>query len=60
MWGGGNLLASFNVCVLAFSVLALGFYFSIFDFLNLAKLGIFDNVPNLLILFVLGFLQLTI
>lgn len=49
MWmeeGENKLLASFNVCVLAFCVFALGFYFSIFDFLNLAELGIFDNVPN--------------
>lgn len=39
-------LALFNFCVLAFCVFALGFYSSIFDFLNLAELCIFDNVPN--------------
>lgn len=44
--GGNQLLALFNVFVLAFCVLALGFYSSTFDFLNLAELGIYDNVPN--------------
>lgn len=47
--GGGGDISSCYVQVLTFGVFVLCLYFSLFGFLYLAELGIFDNFPNWLI-----------
>lgn len=55
--GGGGDTSSLlgNVQVLTFGIFVLCLYFSLFGFLYLAELCIFDNFPNLLILSVFLF-----